>query len=341
MHEILAQLASGRPLTEAQTQDAFQRILTGQAEPAQIASLLSLIQLRRPTIDEIVGAARAMRAHAQTVPYQPPDGEALIDTCGTGGAAKTFNVSTAAAFVVAGAQGERRVRVAKHGNRSRTGRGSAEALATLGVNVEAPPDIQARCLDEAGLCFCFAIRHHPAAKHAAPVRQALGFPTLFNLIGPLTNPALAPIQLMGVFDPEYVEVLAHALGRLGSQRAAIVHGAGGMDEISTLGPTRVARLDASGVRSEVIDPAPLGIGAPSIDDLRARDLDHAARLIVETLDGAQGPVRDIVVLNAGAALHVAQAAASIADGMRLAQESIDSGAASAALDALIRVSGAQ
>lgn len=338
MQDLLAQLVERRPLSEKQAEDAFNRILSGEADPAQIAALLSLIQARRPTIDEIVGAARAMRAHAQTVPYTPPPSDSLIDTCGTGGAAKTFNVSTAAAFVVAGAQGERRVRVAKHGNRSRTGRGSAEALAALAVNVDAPPEVQARCLDEVGVCFCFAIRHHPAARHAAPVRQALAFPTLFNLVGPLTNPALAPVQLMGVFDPEYLETLAHALHRLGSRRALIVHGAGGMDEISTLGPTRAARLDELGVRADLIDPTPLALPTPSIEDLRARDLEHAARMLQDVLDGAPGPVRDIVALNAGAALHVAQAAPTLAEGLRLARRSIDSGAARAALEGLVRVS---
>ena len=201
---VPSRLVAGERLSEDEASTVFEALLSGELDEAQIGCILSLIQARGVTVDELVGAARAMRAHVTPVPFTPREGEVLIDTCGTGGAAKTFNVSTAAAIVAAASEpppgsGIRRVVVAKHGNRSRTGRGSAEVLAGLGVNIEASPEVQARCLKEIGVCFSFAMRHHPAMRHAAGPRRSLGFPTLFNLLGPLTNPARAPRQLLGVY----------------------------------------------------------------------------------------------------------------------------------------------
>src|SRR5262245_5383945 len=207
-----------------------------------------------------------MRRHVTRVECPSPPGAdtVVLDTCGTGGAQKTFNISTAASLVVAAAsphhQGKpgRRILVAKHGNRSRSGRGSAEVLQKLGVNVDAPPAIQARCLEQAGVCFCFAIHHHPAAKVAGPARRALGIPTIFNLLGPLTNPAGASHQLIGTYAPEFVDKLAHALARLGADRAMVVHGSDGMDEITTTGPTMIAHVAGTAVRTATFDPPTLG-----------------------------------------------------------------------------------
>ncbi len=336
--ETLALLVAGRPLSEAEAQQAFAHILEGEANDAQIGALLALIARRGPTVDELVGAARAMRAVLTPIPYDAPEGEALIDTCGTGGAPKTFNISTAAALVVAGAKGSRRVRVAKHGNRSRTGRGSAEVLQALGVNVDAPPEAQARCLDRAGVCFCFAIHHHPATKHASGARKALAFPTIFNLLGPLTNPALAPQQLLGVFDRAYVEPMARALLRLGSHRAMVVHGLDGMDEITTCDRTYIAHLHNGAVATELFDALSIPIQRAKPDLLRVDSVEASAAMIRAVLSGQAGPPREIVALNAGAALHVAGAADTIREGVDLARKSIDSGAAGEALTALASAS---
>ncbi len=229
------------PLCEVDAETLFEAVLSGHLDQAQIAGVLSLLAARGPTTDEVVGAARAMRRHVTPVPASDPG--SLVDTCGTGGAPKTFNVSTAAAIVAAAAG----ARVAKHGNRSRTGRGSAEVLQALGVNVDAPPGTQARCLDEAGVCFCFAIHHHPAMRHAAVVRRALKFPTIFNILGPLTNPAGATRQLIGVYDEALVPLVAAALARLGSVRAMVVHSRDGLDEVSITAPTVVAEVSTRGI----------------------------------------------------------------------------------------------
>ncbi len=338
VRDHLTLLLAGASLTEEQARVAFGRVLDGEADPAALGAALALMQARGPTVDELVGAARAMRERATRVPYESRPGEALIDTCGTGGAPKTFNVSTAAALVVAGARGAARVRVAKHGNRSRSGRGSAEVLERLGVNVAASPSAQALCLERAGVCFCFAIHHHPAAKHAAAVRAALPFPTVFNLLGPLTNPANASRQVLGVFERRYVEPMARALLRLGSERAMVVHGADGMDEITTTAGTFCAEVEGGRVTAREIDAAAWGVQRAGLESLVARDLDHAVAMVRGVLEGNGGPARDVVVVNAAAALAVAGAAEGMADALALARESIDSGAAAAALGALAQAS---
>lgn len=338
VRDHLTLLLTGDAMTEDQAFVSFGRVLDGEADPAALGAALALIQARGPTVDELVGAARAMRERAARVPYEAAPGEALIDTCGTGGAPKTFNVSTAAALVVAGARGALRVRVAKHGNRSRSGRGSAEVLERLGVNVAASPEAQALCLERAGVCFCFAIHHHPAAKHAAGVRAALPFPTIFNLLGPLTNPAGARRQVLGVFERRYVEPMARALLRLGSERAMVVHGGDGMDEITTTAGTFCAEVEGGAVTAREIDAAAWGVPRASPESLVARDLDHAVGVVRGVLEGEAGPARDIVAVNAAAALWVAGAAPSIPAGLALARESIDSGAAAGALLALAEAS---
>ncbi|MGD9693135.1 MAG: anthranilate phosphoribosyltransferase [Phycisphaerales bacterium] len=342
MQQALETLLSGGTLSEDATRAVFDRMLEGEEEPARIAALLTLMQARGVSEDMLVGAARAMRERVARVPYTPRAGETVIDTCGTGGAAKTFNISTASAFVTASASAlpgsGQRIRVAKHGNRSRTGRGSAEALAMLGVNVDASPETQARCLRDVGVCFCFAIHHHPATKHVAPVRKALAFPTIFNLLGPLTNPALAPRQLLGVFAPEFVEPMARALSRLGSERAAVVHGAGRMDEISTSGPTRIAHCEGSRVWVEEFDPAALGIARATTESLAASTLEEAADILRRVLEGERGPARDIVEVNSAMALWVGGAAPSPEAGLSLAREAIERGAALATLRGLVEAS---
>ncbi|RMH27265.1 MAG: anthranilate phosphoribosyltransferase [Planctomycetota bacterium] len=343
MHEALAHLLAGGVLTETDAQRVFESVMRGQADPAALGAMLALIQARGAGVDELVGAARVMRRHVTPVPTGDlPSGTRVVDTCGTGGAAKTFNVSTVAAIIAAAAGRERGVVVAKHGNRSRTGRGSAEVLRELGVNIDAPPEVQARCLAEAGVCFSFAVRHHPAMTHAAPVRRALGFPTIFNLLGPLTNPAGATRQVLGVYDEALVEPMARALARLGAERAIVAHGRDGLDELSTCGQTVVAQVRAGAVEMRVFDAASIGLGRASMEDLRARDLDDAARLARAILRNDEradtAPARDLAVLNAAAALVVGEAADDLAAGVALARRALEAGAGARTLDALAAVS---
>lgn len=331
---ILTQALAAPSLSEARAHEAFSIIMRGEAGEAPIASLLTILARRGPTVDEVVGAARVMREHVTPVPLPADLRHSIIDTCGTGGAPKTFNVSTAAALVAAGAG----ARVAKHGNRSRTGRGSAEVLERLGVNVNASPQTQARCLEDAGLCFSFAIHHHPAIKHAMPARRALGFPTIFNLLGPLTNPAGARRQLIGVYAPHLTDLLAAALGRLGSERALVVHGDGGLDELSLTGSNRISECRNGAVACRVEDPSTCGVRRDAADVAIATDLNDAAAIIKRLLDGERGPAREMAVLNAAAAIVVADLAVDMAEGASRAREAIDSGAARRSLERLIETS---
>jgi len=333
MKSTLEMLISGDRLTEDQAEAVFESVLTGAADEAQIAALLALIQRNGVEAPALIGAARVMRRHAAKVPAAEDLGP-IVDTCGTGGTQKTFNVSTCAAVVAAGAGDPSTIRVAKHGNRSRTGRGSAEILQRLGVNIDASPETQARCLDETGICFSFAIRHHPAARHAAGARVSLGVPTIFNLLGPLTNPAGARRQVLGVFEERYVERVAQALLALGAERAMVAHSADGLDELSLSATTTIAHVENGAVRTETFDPAPLGLSRPCLDELRARDLDEAADLFTAILAGQPGPTRDMVVLNAAATLAVAGVATTIEQGVQRAQQSIDTAAARDTLNAL-------
>lgn len=351
IHQVLAHLLSGRSLTSDQSQALFERLLTGQLDDAQIAAVLSLIQSRKPTVDEVIGAARVMRAHVTPVSLPemsdtPACGEisktVVIDTCGTGGAPKTFNISTAAAIVVAACDcSPTRVLVAKHGNRSRTGRGSAEILMALGVNVDASPDIQTRCLRQAGVCFCFAIHHHPAMKYAIGPRRSLGFPTIFNILGPLTNPANTDRQLIGVYSPELVDLVAQALAGLGARRAIVAHGLDGLDELTTTGPTMLAHIDGGVVAQEEITPAQLGFKRATLEQLKAETVDEAAAIIKSILAGESSPHRDIVLLNAAAGLIVAGVDDAFEDALQRAAQAIDSGKAQATLAALATCSTAK
>lgn len=332
---FLEHVLRGGALDETQAEAAFEMILRGEVAEAQIAELLVGIQARGSGIGELSGAARAMRRHA--TPVHCGASGVVLDTCGTGGAPKTFNVSTVAAIVTAAA-GEGRVRVAKHGNTSRSGRGSAELLASLGVKVDAAPSVQSRCLERAGVCFSFAPRHHPAVKHVAQVRKSLNTPTMFNLLGPLTNPAGARHQLLGVYDPSVLETMATALLRLGSIRAMVVHGADGLDEITTTSLTDVAELRDGQVHRATIDPRALGLPLVTLESLAARDLDHAVGIAREVLNGGKGPCRDIVLLNAAAALVVAGCASDFGRGLVLAARAVDTSAAKETLRVLIEES---
>ena len=341
MDQHFSALLDGQALSEAASEAVFEALLQGELDDARIGGLLSLVQTRGATAGELTGAARAMRRHSERIPYKISRGERLLDTCGTGGAPKTFNISTAAAIIAAAAGREHGLRVAKHGNRSRTGRGSAEILAALGVNIEAGPEAQARCLDEAGVCFCFAMRHHPAMRHAAGPRKSLGFPTIFNLLGPLTNPAGARRQLLGVYDRRFVRPMGEALAALGAERAIVAHGLDGLDEMTTTAPTLVCEVTDGVVREYEVDAAGHGVARAGLADLQARDLDGAARVIRSVLAGEAGAKLDIALWNAAAALVVGGVAEGLGEGLDLARGAVSSGAGEETLARLVRASGAE
>ncbi len=330
---ILRKLGNGQDLSVEEAEQATGYIMSGLATPAQVAGFLTALHLKGETTEEITGCALAMRRAATRV---QPKASPLVDTCGTGGdGLGTFNISTAAAFVVAGAG----VPVAKHGNRAASSRsGSADVLEALGVNINAPPHVVSRCIDEAGIGFLFAPVFHPAMKHAAGPRRELGFRTVFNILGPLSNPAGATRQVLGVYDRSLTERMARVLGLLGAERALVVHGAGGMDELSTLGPTVVSELGGGKVVNYEIAPEDVGLERARLDDLLGGTPEENARMVREVLAGVPGPRRDIVLLNAAAALVAADRARSLREGIALAGESIDSGRARAALDALVEYS---
>jgi anthranilate phosphoribosyltransferase len=345
IRELLAHLASGQAWSQAQGEEFFEELLAGALDPSQVGAALGMIQLRGPAEEELVAGATVMRRHVTPVPVDDAMRPHLIDTCGTGGAFKTFNVSTLAA-IVAGAAGKGKLFVAKHGNRSRTGRGSAEVLQGLGVNVNASPLVQARCLRDAGVCLSFAVHHHPAMKHAATPRQMLGFPTIFNCLGPLTNPAGARRQVMGIYDPALAPKVARTLARLRCIHAWVLHSDDGLDELSVAAPTRVWEVREGLVQERRIDPAALGLAhahaAPA--SLAVADLGESVRLARDLLDGAREGAnaarRDMLVLNAGAVLLVGGVVSELEDGVALARDAIDAGAARATLVALAGLSHA-
>ena len=326
----IGKVAAGQTLTQLEAAQAFDVIMSGTASDAQVGGLLMGLRVRGETVDEIAGAARALRQCA--VPVKAPDG--AIDTCGTGGDNKnTHNISTCAAFVVAGAG----VPVAKHGNRSISSRsGSADVLAALGVNIECGPEAVARCIEQCGLGFMFAPVHHPTIRHVTKVRRELGVRTIFNLLGPLTNPAGTKYQVVGVFAEQWVEPIARVLGLLGVERAWVVHGADGLDELTTTGISHVAVLDRGRISTFKISPRNAGLPEARPEDLTGGDAIENAAHIRAVLQGNQGPLRDIVLLNAAAALLVVGKANSLREAVALAAEAIDSGKAKAVLDALIR-----
>ena len=331
--ELLEKLIRREDLTADEAAAAMGEIMDGRANAIQAAALLVALRTKGETVGEIVAAARAARARAQAVPCPDPR---AIDTCGTGGdAAHSFNISTAAAFVVAGAG----VPVAKHGNRAASSRaGSIDVLEALGVNVELSVEAAAKLLVEVGIAAFFARVAHPAMRALAPVREALGVRTLMNCLGPLLNPVGVRFQLVGVHSAALIETLAAALGQLGSQRALVVHGADGLDEITTTTHTDAAWLEAGRVRRLRIDPASLGIERARPEALRGGDASENAAIVRAVLGGEHGPRRDIVLLNAAGALWVAGAAGDLAEGLVLARRSLDEGAAARKLEQLVAAS---
>jgi anthranilate phosphoribosyltransferase len=343
IHEALDKLIKGEDLSRAEAQAAMEQILSGHASTEQIAALLVALRIKGETVDEVVGFALAMRHHA--TPIFPagrnhPD-EVIVDTCGTGGDARgTFNISTAVAFVVAGAG----VRVAKHGNRSTGSRcGSADVLEALGMKIELPPERVAESIEQIGIGFLYAPAMHAATRYAIPARRELRVRTVFNLLGPLTNPAGASAQIVGVYDASVTELVAQVLGELGVQRALVVHGADGLDEISISGETSIAEFRDGAVRSYTVVPEDFGLRRAPLEAIRGGDVARNAEIIHQILGGTlvpheHGPHRDIVLANAAGALVAARRATDYLDGVRLAAESIDCGAARAKLDALVAFS---
>jgi len=331
---LIGQVASGAALSREAAFEAFESMMSGEVTPSQIGGLLMALRVRGETVEEITGAVAAMRGKMLGV-VAPAD---AIDVVGTGGdASGSFNISTCAAFIVAGAG----VPVAKHGNRALSSRsGAADVLMALGVKVDIGPEAISACIRQAGIGFMFAPAHHPAMKHVGPTRVELGTRTIFNLLGPLSNPAGVKRQMVGVFSRQWVEPLAHVLKNLGSERAHVVHGSDGLDEITTAGTTAVAALENGVVRCFEIAPEDAGLPRTKPEVLRGGDADTNAEALKAVLEGIKGPYRDVAVLNAAAALVVAAKARDIAHGAALAQHSIDSGGAEASLDRLIAISNA-
>jgi anthranilate phosphoribosyltransferase len=331
---LIAKAASGAVLSRDEAALAFDRMMSGEATPSQMGGLLMALRVRGETVDEITGAVTAMRAKMLRV-SAPAN---AIDVVGTGGdASGSYNISTCAAFIVAGAG----IPVAKHGNRALSSKsGAADVLTSLGVKIDLTPAEVGRCVSEAGIGFMFAPAHHPAMKNVGPTRVELGTRTIFNLLGPLSNPANVKRQLVGVFSRQWIEPLAQVLKNLGSECVWVVHGSDGLDEITTAGPTYVAALENGKIRSFEISPAELGIEAAKPESLRGADADHNAQALKDVLDNKPGAYRDVAVMNAAAALVVAGAAKDLKEAAELARKSLASGGARARLDRLIAVSKA-
>ena len=333
---LLAKLLARQDLEASEAQAAMSAILEGSASSAQIAGFVVALRAKGETAVEIAALARTMLAFAERVEVDPGAGP-LLDTCGTGGdRSGSINVSTVAAFVAAGAG----ARVAKHGNRSASSEcGSADLLEQLGVTIDPGPENVARCIMEAGIGFCFAPRYHPALRHAGPTRRELGISTTFNFLGPLANPAGARRQSLGVSDPAMAEKVVAALGELGCEHALVFHGHDGLDELTTTTTSSVWELSGGEVRTFVLDPTLLGIPQASAGDLRGGGPVRNAEVATDVLSGSKGPARDIVVLNAAAALVVAGVASGFAEGIEAASASLTEGRAAAALERLVALSG--
>lgn len=335
LETYIAKLVERRDLSEEEAHEAMSAIMAGGATDAQIAGFLVALRMKGETVPEITGCAKAMREAATPIEVGELD---VVDTCGTGGTRKgTFNVSTAAALVTAGAG----VPVAKHGNRAASGHwGSADVLEALGVNIEAEPPVVERCIREAGIGFLFAPALHKAMKHAIGPRRQLAVRTVFNILGPLTNPAGARRQLLGVFSEALVEPIAAVLGNLGATRAMVVHSLDGMDEISLCDETFAAEVNEGRIRTRRIAPEDVGLARAALEDLLVEGLEGSVAVVRSVLDGETGPRRDMVLLNAGAAIYVGGKADTLKDGLRAAADSVDSGGAKEALQRLVELSQA-
>lgn len=338
MRDLLLKLCGREDLTRDESRAAFEQIMSGTAADAQIGGLLIGLAAKGSTVEELVGAAEVMRQKVVAIEV-PPHLQPTLDTCGTGGDVRgTYNISTAAALIAA-ASG---ARIVKHGNRSASSKsGSADVLEHFGVKLELSPAQLVHCLDSAGICFAYARSHHPAMKHVAAARSALSIPTMFNLLGPLTNPGRTPFQLMGVFAPELTDRLAAVLRELGSQRAWVVHADDGLDEISTLGPTRISELKDGKIHTWAFDPKSLGIEYARLSDLQAESVTESADMISDVLAGKKSSARDIAALNAAAGLVVIGKASDLCSGFAMANDAIDRSAARRTLDALVEASLAE
>ncbi len=331
---FIAQAATGQPLSREQAREAFEVMMSGEASEAQIGGLLMALRVRGETVEEITGAVEVMRA--KMTPVEAPAD--AIDIVGTGGdASGSYNISTATAFVVAAAG----VPVAKHGNRALSSKsGAADVLAALGVNIELGPEQISRCIREANIGFMFAPMHHAAMKHVGPARVQLGTRTIFNLLGPLSNPAGVKWQMTGVFSPHWLQPLAEVLGALGSERVWVVHGDGGLDEISPSGPTQVAELRDGKVHTFEITPEEAGLPRHDFAEIRGGDAEHNAAALRAVLNGERNAYRDAVLLNAAASLIVAGKARGMREGVEIAEAAIDEGRAIRTLNKLVEVSNA-
>ncbi len=332
----ISRLLDGHDLTRAEASEAMSEIMRGEATQAQIAGFLVALRAKGETADEIAGCAEAMREHVLQVRPKRTD---LVDIVGTGGdGANTYNISTASALVAAGAGAA----IAKHGNRAASSAsGSADVLEALGFRLDLPPDRIERSIDDLGFGFLFAQAHHPAMKHAAPVRRELATRTVFNVLGPLTNPAGARALMLGVYSPELTRTLAAALVQLGATRAYVVHGAGGIDELSPCGANLVCEVENGSVREYELDPAELGVEPCDPSDLRGGDPETNARALRDVLGGAAGGHRSAVLLNAAGGIAAAGHARDLREGLELAREAVDSGAAGARLDELVAFTQAE
>lgn len=335
IREAIDKLVNRINLSEAETIDVMNQIMTGEATPLQVAAFLTALRMKGESVEEITGAARVMREKAHRVNV---GSKTVLDTCGTGGDQKgTFNISTTAAFILAGAG----VNVAKHGNRSVSSQsGSADVLGALGVKVDAPKERVEQCIAKIGIGFLFAPLLHEAMKYAVQPRRDIGIRTIFNILGPLTNPAMASHQLIGIYSGELVGMIAHVLKNLGSVRAMVVHGLEGLDEISLCGPTKVAELRDGQVKEYTIEPEQFGLQRCRLEELRGGSAEQSAVIVKGVLEGKPGPARNVVLLNGGAALYVSGSAATMPDGIWLAAESIDSGKARQKLEQLVEMTNA-
>ena len=335
LRDILLKLCRREDLTRDESRLAFDHIMSGDASDAQIGGLLVGLAAKGTTVDELVGAAIVMREKAVSIDCDSSAG-VIIDTCGTGGDVRgTFNISTAAAIIVAAAG----VRVVKHGNRSASSKsGSADVLEALGVKLDLGPVELKQCVEAANICFAFARYHHPAMKYVATARTSLGIPTIFNVLGPLTNPARAKHQLLGVFSAELTDRLAAVLHELGSERAWVVHADDGLDELSTIGPTRISELREGHINTWTLDPARLGLTNARLSDLQVASVEEAADMLRQVMQGAPGPARDIALLNAAAGLVIAGKSKDLKEALIQAADAIDTGKAQRTLAALIKTS---
>ena len=333
IREALSKVLDGEHLTRAEATAVMEEIMSGNATDAQIGAFLIALKLKGETVEEIAGSAQVMREKATRVPTRH---EVVVDTCGTGGdGSGTFNISTTAAFVVAAAG----LCVAKHGNRSVSSRcGSADVLKALGVNIETPPERVSVCLDEVGIGFLFAPMLHGAMKYAIGPRREIGVRTIFNVLGPLTNPAGARRQVIGVYDGELTETLAGVLRDLGSEHVFVVHGSDGLDEITSTGPTRVSELRDGEMDTYEIEPGDLGLASARPEDLAGGTPEENVRITLDILNGIRGPRRDVVLMNAAAGIVAGGGAQSLRDGVRVAEDAIDSGGALEKFEGLKRCS---